>query len=109
MLDKNQNSSNSKGSIAPSFSVLSLSGTTKSTSTVNFWPKPSHVGQAPKGLLKLTLWLQFPIENPHIGQAWLSENLRSSPSMTSTVNCPSESSKAVSIESASRVSFIFNN
>ncbi len=82
-----------------------MSGTTKSTSTVNFWPKPSHVGQAPKGLLKLNiLGSNSPIENPHIGQAWLSENLRSSPSMTSTVNCPSESSNAVSIESASRVS-----
>ena len=63
------------------------------------------MGQAPNGLLKLNiLGSNSPIENPHKGHAWFSENLSSSPSITSTVKFPSANSKAVSIESAKRVS-----
>ena len=39
-----------------------------------------------------------------MGHAWFSENLSSSPLITSTVKLPSASSSAVSIESAKRVS-----
>ena len=81
-----------------------MSGTASSGSNVILVPSPSQVGQAPKGLLKENSRGSISsIVKPDTGHAKRAENMLRSPlSASSAIANPSDSSSAVSIESARR-------
>src|SRR5699024_120293 len=95
----------SQAAIAWSCKLLSQSGITASKSTSNFVPSPSHVGQAPKGLLNENRrGSSSSIEKPHSGQAWFSLMTISSSPITSIITRPFPKGKTVTIESDKRLS-----
>src|SRR5919106_5218933 len=95
-----------QGPMAPSLTERSTSGTTSSGSTSSLVPSPSQVVQAPYGELNEKLrGANSSKYRPSYVQASFSENVTSSslPSVcTASAASPSESSRAVSTESATR-------
>ncbi|MNO74984.1 hypothetical protein D3C76_660070 [compost metagenome] len=90
-----------QASKAPSSMLFDISGTSKSGSTIIFAPRPSHSGQAPKGLLNENiLGDNSSILKPQMGQAKLELKRSSSCPIISTKSWPPDIFSAVSIESA---------
>ena len=88
--------------IAPSWILRSLLGTTRSSSILYFIPSPLHSGQAPQGALNENiLGSRVGREKSHSGQAYVSLSSFLSPPTTSMITFPLPSLVAVSILSYS--------
>ena len=88
--------------IAPSLRLRDVSGIIRSTSNSLLNPRPVQHGHAPNGLLNEKLLGSISsMLIPQSGQEKLSENLSSSPPITSTFTSPSAILSTVSIESVS--------
>ena len=97
-----------QGATASSYTLRPLSGITRSASMPITWPKPSQVGQAPTGSLKLNRLGEGSSKViPSRSNLSLNPNCRGFPwpSSPSRINSPCPSKKPLSALSAVRLSF----